>query len=79
MDPSSIIPLPAKIPMIARFVTDLPDPDSPTIASVSPLYKSNDISLTARTNPFGVRNEIFKLLTSSTFSFFIIRYLLTVD
>ena len=54
--------MPAKIPIIARFVTLLPDPDSPTIANVSPLYKSNDTSLTALTKPLGVLNEIVKFL-----------------
>jgi hypothetical protein len=33
-------------PMIERLVTDLPEPDSPTTASVSPLFKANDTSST---------------------------------
>ena len=35
--------------MIDRFVTDLPDPDSPTMPSVSPRDTSNDTPSTALT------------------------------
>ena len=42
-----MIELPAKIPIIALEVTDLPEPDSPTIANVSPVYKSKVILRTA--------------------------------
>ena len=35
--------------MIDRFVTDLPDPDSPTMPSVSPRARSNDTPSTALT------------------------------
>ena len=57
-----MIPLPAKIPIIALVETDLPEPDSPTIASVSPSYKSKLIPLTALTKPWFVLNEIVKSL-----------------
>ena len=42
-------PFAAKIPMMVLLVTDLPEPDSPTIHNVSPLYKSNETPLTAWT------------------------------
>ena len=42
ISPPSIIAFPARIPSIALLVTDLPDPDSPTIASVSPLSRSKE-------------------------------------
>ena len=38
-------------PMIARFETLLPEPDSPTIPSVSPRWSVNETSLTACTTP----------------------------
>ena len=49
MEPSTIRPFAAKIPMMVLLVTDLPEPDSPTIHNVSPLYKSNETPLTAWT------------------------------
>ncbi|OPZ15682.1 MAG: hypothetical protein BWZ10_01721 [candidate division BRC1 bacterium ADurb.BinA364] len=39
---------------IAMALTDLPHPDSPTSASVSPERISNDIPSTARTGPASV-------------------------
>ena len=56
------------IPIIALVVTDLPDPDSPTIAIVSPLYKSKLTPRIALTIPLSVLKEIFKSLTSNIFS-----------
>ena len=66
--PLSTMAFPARIPMMARLVTLFPDPDSPTMASVSPLYKSKSIPLTAWTFPFDVLNEIRRSFTSSFFS-----------
>lgn len=63
MCPASIIELPARIPIIARLVTDLPEPDSPTIHSVSPFLSSKLTPLTALTIPLGVLNEICKFST----------------
>mgnify|MGYP003298665857 CR=1 FL=1 len=41
--PCGMNPLLSSIPANVFVNTDLPDPDSPTIASVSPLNKSNEI------------------------------------
>ena len=38
-------------PMMARLVTDFPDPDSPTIASTSPRCTSRSISLRMASSP----------------------------
>jgi hypothetical protein len=38
-------------PMIERLVTDLPEPDSPTTASVSPASSVKETSSTALTSP----------------------------
>ena len=62
--PSSTIAFDAKIPIIAFDVTDLPEPDSPTIHSVSPAAKSNDTPRTALTIPLSVENDIVKLFKS---------------
>ena len=43
--------------MIVFAVTLFPHPDSPTIASVSPLYSSNDTPRSAWTSPPNVLNE----------------------
>ena len=40
---------------IESEVTLLPQPDSPTIASVSPVYTENDTPSTARTTPSRVK------------------------
>ena len=49
-------PLRARIPSSASEVTLLPQPDSPTIPSVSPGAMSNEIPLTAWTSPRLVQN-----------------------
>ena len=49
-------------------VTDLPEPLSPTIPSVSPLRKSNETLLTAATSPSGVWNTTERFCTESTLS-----------
>src|SRR3954466_3512528 len=46
-------------------VTDLPQPDSPTIASVSPSLTWNDTPSTARLMPLGVRKWVWRFSTSS--------------
>src|SRR4051812_26809261 len=46
-------------------VTDLPQPDSPTIASVSPSLTWNDTPSTARLIPLGVRKWVCRFSTSS--------------
>src|SRR5215204_7587538 len=55
----------SKIPMIACAVTDLPDPDSPRMASVSPWWSSNDTPLIALATPSRVRNSTCNSSTSS--------------
>ena len=49
--------------MISRItdimVTLLPEPDSPTMPSTSPLVTANETPSTARTMPSSVRNETF--------------------
>ncbi len=51
MLPRLISALGANRPISERVVTDLPDPDSPTIAKVSPLRKSKLTSRMALTSP----------------------------
>src|SRR6478609_6584058 len=46
-------------------VTDLPHPDSPTMASVSPSLTWNDTPSTARLMPSGVRKWVCRFSTSS--------------
>ena len=46
-------------------VTDLPQPDSPTIATVSPASTWNDTPSTARTTPSGVAKWVCRFSTSS--------------
>src|SRR5438132_8534185 len=52
--------------MIESAVTLLPEPDSPTIPSVSPSFSSNDKPLTARTMPSSVANVTRRSLTESS-------------
>ena len=59
----------AKIPKIALDVTDLPEPDSPTIAKVLPLVKLKSIPLTALTVPVLVLKEIRRFFTYKILSF----------
>ena len=49
-------------------VTDLPDPDSPTRPSVSPLNKVKDKELTAIVHLSSWRNRMLKFLTSNIIS-----------
>ena len=57
-------------PIIARDVSDLPQPDSPTIQSVSPRDTSNEIPRTGWSKPADTGISILKLSTSRTTSFF---------
>src|ERR687888_2141995 len=50
--------------MIESAVTDLPEPDSPTIPSVSPLLMCRSMPSTARTMPSSVKKCVFNPLTS---------------
>ncbi len=56
--------------MISRItdiiVTLLPEPDSPTMPSVSPSETVNDTPSTARTTPSSVRKLTLRLRTSSS-------------
>src|SRR3954454_22401880 len=47
-------------------VTDLPQPDSPTMARVSPSLTWNDTPSTARLMPLGVRKWVWRFSTSSS-------------
>lgn len=51
-------------PRRAKQVTDLPEPDSPTMPTVDPLGTERETPDTARTMPFRVWNETRRLLTS---------------
>src|SRR6476660_7079192 len=50
--------------MIDRFVTDFPEPDSPTIPNVSPRFKRNEMPSTALTTPSSVSKYVRRSLTS---------------
>ncbi len=51
--------------MTDRLVTDLPEPDSPTMASISPASTSKLTSSTARTMPFLTGNSVERFFTES--------------
>src|SRR5688500_1573916 len=53
------------MPMMACAVTDLPEPDSPRMASVSPSLTVNETPLMARATPSRVRNSTRRSSTSS--------------
>ena len=50
------------------MVTLLPEPDSPTMPSTSPLVTPIEMPSTARTTPSSVRNETFSPSMSRSFS-----------
>src|SRR5689334_8519255 len=50
--------------MTLSAVTDLPEPDSPTIPSVSPLLMNRSTPSTARTTPSSVKKCVLSPLTS---------------
>ena len=64
MEPDTILPVPARICMTEYAVTDLPEPDSPTMPRTFPLSRLKDIPFTARTTPASVKNEVCRSLTS---------------
>ena len=73
--PSSLISPPTMRPgglgtsrMIDSALTLLPQPDSPTIASVSPRRTWKETSSTARNRPELVKNTVCRPFTSSTFA-----------
>ena len=57
-------------PIIARDVSDLPQPDSPTMQRVSPRDTSKEMPRTGWSKPADTGISILKLSTSSTTSFF---------
>src|ERR1700726_3939887 len=63
--PAVTLPAGSRIPITAYAVTDLPDPDSPTSAMVSPLSTAKLTLSSARTMPERVRNST---LSPSTLS-----------
>ena len=65
MEPETIFPVGARMFIIEYAVTDLPEPDSPTIPKTFPLSRKNETPLTAFTSPASVKNEVFKSFTSS--------------
>ena len=66
MLPLVTLPLPGSSPMTAIAVVDLPEPDSPTIASVSPAARSRSTPSTAWTVPSTVRNSTATSRTCSS-------------
>src|SRR5918992_1831350 len=52
--------------MIERTVTDLPQPDSPTMPSISPTSTSKETPSTARTSPARVLKYVWRSRTSSS-------------
>ena len=66
ISPLPIRPVPGSIRRMDIAVAVLPDPLSPTSASVSPPRSENDTSRTARTSPRRVMNEALRSRTSRT-------------
>src|SRR4051794_2380438 len=64
-EPSAILPARSRIRITAYDVTDFPDPDSPTMPSVSPLATEMLTCCTALTMPRRVANSTVRSLTSS--------------
>jgi hypothetical protein len=60
MEPPEIRATFGRMCMIAWAVTDLPDPDSPTRATVLPFGTSNDSPSTARKLPLSVLKSTFR-------------------
>src|SRR6202795_130113 len=65
-EPSAILPARSRIRITAYDVTDLPEPDSPTTPSVSPLATDMLTCCTALTMPRRVANSTVRSLTSSS-------------
>src|SRR5207302_9407922 len=67
IEPETIFPGGSGIRRISeRFATDLPDPDSPTMPSVSPCLTSKLTPSTALTTPSSVSKYVRKSLTASS-------------
>src|SRR5271154_3652562 len=64
-EPSAIFPARSRMRITAYEVTDLPEPDSPTMPSVSPLATDILTCCTALTMPRRVANSTVRSLTSS--------------
>src|SRR5437762_531798 len=65
MEPSTILPGGCGMSRMSdSAVTALPQPDSPTMPSVSPAASSKDTPSTACTTPSRVKNCVFRSLTS---------------
>ena len=54
--------------MMERFVTDFPEPDSPTMPITSPFLREKDTPSTAFTTPSSVKKWVLRPLTSRTVS-----------
>src|SRR5271154_902869 len=65
-EPSAILPARSRIRITAYEVTDLPEPDSPTMPSVSPLATEILTCCTALTMPRRVANSTVRSSTSSS-------------
>ena len=65
IEPPATWPGSARRPIIDRLVTDLPEPDSPTMARISPSSTENVTSSTARTTPRLTGNSVQRFFTSS--------------
>src|SRR6266850_4806266 len=65
-EPSAMRPARSRMRITAKDVTDLPEPDSPTIASVSPLATWMSMFFTACTMPRRVENSTVRSLMSSS-------------
>jgi len=60
MEPPTILPGGGTRRIIERAVTLFPQPDSPTIPSVSPFLREKETSLTALTGPSEVKKQVLK-------------------
>ena len=63
--PPSTLPFLSKIPMIEYAVTDLPEPDSPTMPKTFPFSKVKDTPLTDKTLPASILNDVLRFSTSN--------------
>ena len=64
--PAVTLPLPGSSPMAASAVVDFPEPDSPTMATVSPGITVNRPLRTAWIGPSGVEKVMARSLISSS-------------
>jgi hypothetical protein len=59
-DPGLILPGATRICMIEAAVTDLPEPDSPTMPRILPFSRLKEIPATERTSPAGTLKEVWR-------------------